>query len=88
MSIDKHALRAWLDQISDILNRDWDPIGGGPPDEYDAYGGKLAAMIREDDASDDELLAYLEWAEAEHMGFGSFDRKRGRKVVAALRKLG
>jgi len=51
------------------------------------YAGKLAAMIR-DKASDEELVRYLEWAEAEHMGFGRFDTERGRKVVQSLRDLG
>jgi hypothetical protein len=44
-------------------------------------------MIREK-ASDEELADYLEWAEAEHMGFGRFDTERGRKVVQSLRNLG
>jgi hypothetical protein len=85
--IDKFAARVWRGRLRDILNRDWDPIGGCPPDEYDIYRDGLSAMIR-DNASDDELLAYLEWAESDNMGFDSFDRDRGRKVIAALRKLG
>jgi len=44
--IDKHALRAWLGRLRDVLNHDWDPIGGCPPDEYDSYMGKIAAMLR------------------------------------------
>jgi hypothetical protein len=85
--IDKYALRVWKGRLRDILNRDWDPIGGCPPDEYDNYRDKLTAMAR-DSASDDELLAYLEWAERENMGLRAFNRERGRKVIAALRKLG
>jgi len=88
MPIDKRASRIWRSQIREVLNRDWDPIGGCPEDEYDAYMGKIASMIR-DNASDDELLAYLEWAEVEHIGRGQpFDRQRGLKVIAALRTLG
>jgi len=41
-------------------------------------------MIR-DDATDDELLEYLRWAEAVHMGFGKFNAERARNVVALLR---
>jgi hypothetical protein len=44
-------------------------------------------MIR-DKASDEDLTRYLEWAEAEHMGFGKFNSERGRKVVQSLRNLG
>jgi hypothetical protein len=84
--IDKHASRVWRDHIRDILNKQWDPIGGCPADEYDRYVGKIAAMIR-DDATDDELIEYLRWAEAVHMGSGRFDAERGHKVIASLRAL-
>jgi len=87
MIFDKNATAIWKRQIRDILNRDWDPIGGCPEDEYESYAGKIAAMIREG-ANDDQLMSYLEWAEAEHMGFGRFNRERGRKVITALRTLG
>jgi hypothetical protein len=65
--IDKHSSRVGRGRIREILNRDWDPIGGCPDDEYDGYVGKIAAMIR-DNAADDQLLAFLEWAEVDHMG--------------------
>jgi hypothetical protein len=45
--IDKHASRTWHSRIREILNRDWDPIGGCPADEYDGYMGKIAAMLRD-----------------------------------------
>jgi hypothetical protein len=65
-----------------------DLIGGCPEDEYEAYAGKIVALIR-DAASDEKLMSYLEWAEVENMGLGKpFDQERGRKVVAALRQLG
>jgi hypothetical protein len=67
MPIDKYASRIWRDRIREILNRDWDPIGGCPEDDYDSYMGRIALMIR-DGRSGDELLASLEWAEVEHMG--------------------
>jgi hypothetical protein len=41
-----------------------------------------------DGATDDQLLDYLRWAEAVHMGFGKFDTDRGRKVITLLRALG
>jgi hypothetical protein len=85
--IDKHASRVWRSRIRDILNKDWDPIGGCPADEYDGYVGKVAAMIR-GGSTDNELLEYLRWAEAVQMGFNKFDGKRARKVIALLRALG
>ena len=87
MSIDKEASRIWRRRIRDILNSEWDPIGGCPEDEYDNYVGTLAAMIR-DKASDDDLLQYLKWAECDHIGLGTFDAERARKVIVSLRSLG
>ena len=80
----------WLRRIIDILNREWDPIGvvsHAVQDEYDGYAGKIAALIR-DGTSDKQLLEYVEWAEAEHMGLGPFDTERAARVIAALRDLG
>ncbi len=81
---------AWRAQVREVLNRIWDPIGECPEDEYDGYVGKIAAMLL-DNANDEELLAYLKWAEVENMGLGPssrFERSHGLKVVAALRELG
>lgn len=72
-----------------MLNEQWDPIGlraGPDDDEYEAYVGKVAAMLR-DGASDDALLAYLRWAETEHMGLPE-NSERLEKVVAAIRVVG
>ena len=67
MAIDKEASRRWRARIREVFNADWDPIGGCPEDEYDAYVGKVAAMIREG-ASDEALIAYLRWVETVCMG--------------------
>ena len=88
--IDIHASLTWRSRIREILNRDWDPIGGCPADEYDGYLGKIAAMLR-DNASDQDLVAYFKWAEVDHMGLGSeaqFDSMRILNVIAALREIG
>ena len=91
-TLDKHAIGAWLRRIIDILNRDWDPIGvmkldNWPEYEYDGYAGQLATMLRQN-ATEEEMLKYLEWAEVERMGLGSpFDEERGKRVIAALRAL-
>lgn len=87
MPIDKEASRIWRDRIRDILNQQWDPIGGCPADEYDGYVGTIAAMVR-DNMTDEALMEYLEWAESVHMGFGRFDRERARMVIASIRALG
>ena len=83
----RDKVRDTIRRIRAILNRDWDPIGGCPEDEYDTYVDRIVAMLR-DGATDDQLLAYLEWAEVENMGLGQpFDRKRALKVVRAIRGL-
>jgi hypothetical protein len=87
MSIDKEASRIWRGRIRDILNQQWDPIGGCPADEYDAYVGSIAAMIR-DNADDASLIKYLEWAECVHMGLDRFNPERAKTVVASIRALG
>lgn len=87
MPIDKEASRVWRGRIRDILNQQWDPIGGCPADEYDGYIGTIAAMVR-DNATDTALMKYLEWAESVHMGFGRFDPERARTVIVSIRALG
>ena len=87
MAIDKRTARRWLRDIRDVLNRDWDPIGDCPEDEYESYAGQLASMVQAS-ATDEQILKYLEWAEVEHMGLGQhFDRNRGKTVIAAIRAL-
>jgi hypothetical protein len=87
MTIDKEASRIWRTQIREILNQQWDPIGGCPADEYDGYVGTIAAMVR-DNATDEVLTKYLEWAESVHMGLGRFDPERTRTIIASIRALG
>jgi hypothetical protein len=89
MSIDKEASRRWRRRIRDVLNTDWDPIGGCPEDEYDDYVGKVATMLR-DAASDEEFIAYLRWSETVRMGISPRHdlEVRLRKVVDRLRAIG
>jgi hypothetical protein len=89
MPIDKYASRIWRAKIRNVLNQEWDPIGVADSidDEYNSYVGDIARLIREN-ATDDNLMRYLEWAESVHMGFGRFNQERGRKVVSAIRELG
>ncbi|OAE98012.1 hypothetical protein AYJ54_04530 [Bradyrhizobium centrolobii] len=87
MAIDKEASRIWRGRIRDILNQQWNPIGACPADEYDAYVGAVAAMVR-DNTTDEALMEHFEWAESVHMGFGRFDPERARTVIASIRALG
>ena len=59
---------------------------GPDDDEYDGYVGKIATMIREG-ATDEELFAYLNWAETEHMGLPG-NPERLTKVIATIRAVG
>ncbi|SFV18735.1 hypothetical protein SAMN05192541_13974 [Bradyrhizobium arachidis] len=87
MAIDKGASRVWRGRVRDILNQQWDPIGGCPADECDGYVGTIAAVVR-DNTTDEALMKYLEWAESVHMGLGRFDPERARTVIASIRALG
>lgn len=87
MTTAKKAIRVLQKQVQDILNREWDPIGGCPDDEYETYAGKVAAMVLQG-AGDDDILRYMEWAEVENMGFAQFQSDRARKAIAAIRALG
>lgn len=78
--------RPWHQQIRDVLNREWNPIGSCPGDEYRTYSDKIAAMILLG-ASDDDLMRYLEWAEVEQMGLSPFNIVRARNSIDAIRAI-
>ena len=93
MPVDKAALRQWLRNIRDVLNRDWDPIGvfdideNWPEDEYESYVGKFATLLRSE-ADDEQFFEYMQWAELEHMALSRpFDRTRAKTVIEILRAL-
>jgi hypothetical protein len=87
MALDKYVAREWRMRLSGVFNTIWDPIGGCPADEYDAYVGKVASLVRTG-ASDEELRQYLCWSEAEHIGLGEPDPSRLDRTLAAIRALG
>jgi len=96
MGIDKKAVRQFMRDVRDTLNKEWDPIGvygvddpafkNWPENEYQGYAGKLSALLQQS-APDEELLKYLEWAEVEHMEVGPFSRERADRLNSLPRRL-
>ena len=80
-------MQEWRARLRDVFNTIWDPIGGCPIDEYDAYVGKVASLVKTG-ASDEVIRQYLRWSEAEHMGLGEPDPSRLDRTLAAIRVLG
>ena len=83
--MDKEALTRWRRRIRDVLNTDWDPIGGCPEDEYDRYVEEIGVMLR-NSVSDEELGAYLRRAETEYMGL-SQQPDRKQRIATAIGRL-
>jgi hypothetical protein len=53
--------------INTILWRDWDPIGGGvPEDEYESFVWPVYKLLI-DGAPREDVVAYLRWAADEHI---------------------
>lgn len=85
MAIDKASARDWFRRVRDVLNEEWDPIGGCPQNEYDTYAARIMALLLED-KSDEAIENYLEWVETVYMGLnGPIDRERLKRTVAAIR---
>ncbi len=73
MILTKEQSRLRWREIRELWN-EWDPIGvfpakGGPLDEYDSYLGPSLRLL-EQNASLDEIEAYLEEIVGNHMGLG------------------
>jgi len=85
--MEKYASRK-LESANQMFSTVIGTIGAGfSLGEYDRYVGDFAVIIRRGE-TDEDLIRYLEWAEAVHMGLGRFDLSRARTVFAALRALG
>ena len=75
--------------IAEVLLREWDPIGVADvpqaQDEYDSYVPEIYAMLirREPRA---HLIAYLRWAETDHMGLQG-NREKTARIADRLRQL-
>ena len=84
-----------LSRLRDIGWTHWDPIGlldkgdtwdhKSYADEYDCYLIQAAGKLRRD-APINEVVDYLIWVEAEHMGLGTHptQEERAERVVAAI----
>ena len=85
------AGRAWLtiqDQMRDVLNRDWDPIGVADvvADEYDMYIGQIHSLLAKR-ASEREIAEYLLWVEVERMGLTGTPIDQRLLIAKNLREL-
>jgi hypothetical protein len=80
------ALTAAFKAVRQVLWQDWDPIGGVPEDEYDAYVWPVVGhVLRGDDRA--VLEDYLRRTAAKTMGCPSSDA-HVRDVVDKLLALG
>ena len=85
------AGQAWLtiqDQMREILNRDWDPIGVADivADEYDMYIEQIHSLLAKC-ASENQIAEYLLWVEVERMGLTGTPIGQRRLVAKTLREL-
>jgi hypothetical protein len=83
--------QAWLtiqNQMRDILNRDWDPIGVADivADEYDMYIGQIHSLVAKP-TSEKEIADYLLWVEVERMGLTGTPIDQRLLVAKNLREL-
>jgi len=85
------AGRAWLtiqNQIRNVLNSDWDPIGVADivEDEYDMYIGHIHSLLMKD-TSEQDLAEYLSWVELERMGLMGTPMDQRLRVAKNLQNL-
>ena len=85
------AGRAWLtiqNQIRNVLNSDWDPIGVADivEDEYDMYIGHIYSLLIKN-TSEQDLAEYLSWVELERMGLTGTPMDQRLRVAKNLQNL-
>ncbi|WP_245440228.1 hypothetical protein [Mesorhizobium sp. Z1-4] len=77
------------EKVRKVLLNDWDPIGindqAGADDEYDAYAGRLHALLASGSSARD-IEAYLIRIETTEMGLVP-NRERARRVAELLVQL-
>lgn len=68
--MDNNDFSSLQEKVRDVLLKDWDPIGGGvPDDEYDQYIPRVCRMLMEK-KSKEELKNHLINISQEDMGLG------------------
>lgn len=88
----ERAGRVWLtiqDQIRNVLNHDWDPIGvvaDNIDDEYDMYIGHIHSLLA-NDSSEQDIADYLLWVELERMGLTGTPIGQRLQVAKNLKNL-
>jgi len=85
------AGNAWLiiqNQIRNVLNSDWDPIGVVDivGDEYDMYIGHIHSLLAKH-ASEKDISDYLLWVEVERMGLSGTSVDQRLRVARNLQSL-
>jgi hypothetical protein len=85
------AGRVWLtiqNQICNVLNSDWDPIGVADivDDEYDMYIGHIHSLLMKG-ASEQAIAEYLLWVELERMGLTGTPIDQRLRVAKNLQNL-
>jgi len=85
------AGRVWLtiqNQMRDVLNSDWDPIGVADivDDEYDMYIGHLHSLLMKG-ASEQDIAEYLLWVEVERMGLTGTPTDQRLRAAKNLKNL-
>ena len=85
------AGRTWLtiqNQMRDVLNRDWDPIGVADivADEYDMYIGQIHSLLAKS-TSENDIAEYLLWVEVGRMGLTGTPISQRLVVAKNLLKL-
>jgi hypothetical protein len=76
-------------RVSEILRKDWDPIGlgdDGPKDEYDSYVPQVHEILTNEPSVDgavSQIASYLTWVRIRQMGLSHIDgcRKDARAAV-------
>ncbi len=85
MKSNHDPFRGLRPRIREVFNRDWNPIGGCPEDEYDSYITGVAKLLLKG-APDRDLIRHLDQVERVGMGLPG-NKERLPKVVAALRAI-
>ena len=82
--------RTWLEiqnRIREVLNTEWDPIGGGvPEDEYDSYIAEIYSMLQRD-ASAEDLAERLLRIETDEIGLDGLPVQQRLEVGRRLKAL-